>query len=131
MTRPKTIGLTGNIGTGKSTVLKCLWRTYLPSAGRLLYRDGDKMPWAKRSTITGFVKDREYELIKDRDGRIDHILPFDTKGVATSQYVPQKGARVHEATFDLATLEPCGLGARGSRIGDKPTAKIAVAAPPA
>jgi topoisomerase-4 subunit A len=97
----------------------------------LLYRDGDKMPWAKRSTITGFVKDREYELIKDRDGRIDHILPFDAKDVATSQYVPQKGARVHEAAFDLATLEPCGLGARGSRIGDKATAKITIAAPPA
>ncbi len=32
------LAITGVSGSGKSTVLKCLYRTYLPTAGRLLYR---------------------------------------------------------------------------------------------
>ncbi|MDX3904897.1 MAG: phosphonate C-P lyase system protein PhnL [Pigmentiphaga sp.] len=32
--------LVGPTGAGKSSVLKCVYRTYLPSAGRILYRDG-------------------------------------------------------------------------------------------
>jgi alpha-D-ribose 1-methylphosphonate 5-triphosphate diphosphatase len=37
------LALSGPSGTGKSSVLKCIYRTYLPSSGRMLYqtRDGD------------------------------------------------------------------------------------------
>lgn len=35
------VALIGPTGAGKSSVLKCVYRTYLPSAGRLLYRDQD------------------------------------------------------------------------------------------
>lgn len=34
------VALVGPTGAGKSSVLKCIYRTYLPSAGQLLYRDG-------------------------------------------------------------------------------------------
>jgi alpha-D-ribose 1-methylphosphonate 5-triphosphate synthase subunit PhnL len=33
--------LIGPTGSGKSSVLKCIYRTYLPSGGRILYRDLD------------------------------------------------------------------------------------------
>ncbi|MDD5027935.1 MAG: phosphonate C-P lyase system protein PhnL [Rhodoferax sp.] len=33
--------LIGPTGAGKSSVLKCVYRTYLPSSGRMLYRDGE------------------------------------------------------------------------------------------
>jgi alpha-D-ribose 1-methylphosphonate 5-triphosphate synthase subunit PhnL len=35
------LGLTGHSGAGKSTVLKCIYRTYLPTAGQALYTDRD------------------------------------------------------------------------------------------
>jgi len=33
---------------------------------------------------------------------------------------------VHEAVVDLAKVEPCGVSARGVKIGDKPTSKVVV-----
>ena len=32
------IGIVGRSGAGKSTILKCIHRSYLPTAGRILYR---------------------------------------------------------------------------------------------
>jgi topoisomerase-4 subunit A len=96
----------------------------------IVYRDGDRMAWAKKVAITGFIKDKEYELIKERDGRIDW-LSTRPGGICTVQFTAAKGQRIHEATVDLATVEPCGLAARGSRIGDKPVAKVVVSQPPA
>jgi alpha-D-ribose 1-methylphosphonate 5-triphosphate synthase subunit PhnL len=32
------VGITGKSGSGKSTVLKCIYRTYLPSTGQIRYR---------------------------------------------------------------------------------------------
>ncbi len=31
------LGITGRSGAGKSTILKCLYRTYLPTEGRILF----------------------------------------------------------------------------------------------
>jgi topoisomerase IV subunit A len=91
-----------------------------------IYRDKEKVPWAKVTTIQSFIKDREYELIKDRAGK---IMYFSTRpgGVATCHYLPAKGQRIHESVVDLATVEPCGTAARGVKIGDKPTNKVVVA----
>ena len=33
--------LIGPTGAGKSSVMKCVYRTYLPSSGRMIYRDGE------------------------------------------------------------------------------------------
>lgn len=35
------LGLAGPSGSGKSSVLKCIYRTYLPTSGRILYRAAD------------------------------------------------------------------------------------------
>ena len=35
------LGVSGPSGSGKSSLLKCLYRTYLPSAGRIWYTDAE------------------------------------------------------------------------------------------
>ncbi len=94
----------------------------------VIYRDKEKIPWAKKVQIKSFIKDREYELIKDGAGRIDHLLfgNAGTKGKVVSQMVPAPRLRVTEETFDLKTLEPCGMAARGTRIAERPTAKVVI-----
>lgn len=39
--RGQLTALVGPTGAGKSSVLKCIYRSYLPSAGHMLYRDGE------------------------------------------------------------------------------------------
>ncbi len=95
----------------------------------MVYRDKEKIPWAKLTTIKSYVKDREYELIKERSGKILY-LSDQQGGVATCEYIPAKGQRVHESTIDLATLEPSSPAARGTKAGDKPTTKVTVAPRP-
>ena len=94
----------------------------------VVYRDKDREPWGKVTTISSFIKDREYELIKDRAGKIDYFA-VGTGGVATLQFAPAKGQRVHEQVVDLATLEPCGVSTRGTKLADKPVQKIIVQKP--
>lgn len=93
----------------------------------VVYRDKEKIPWAKRVHIQSFIHDKEYELIKERAGRIDHLL-FKAEGIATCQMVPAPRLRVHEEVFDLSTLEECGLGARGTRLAERATQKVVIAA---
>lgn len=94
----------------------------------VVYRDKEKIPWAKKIHIQGFIHDKDYELIKERAGRVDHLL-FKSAGIATSQIIPAPRLRVFEETFDLATLEECGLAARGTRIAERPTQKVVISAP--
>ncbi len=47
-----------------------------------------------------YVKDREYELIKERSGKVLY-LSDQPGGVATCEYIPAKGQRVQESTIDL------------------------------
>ena len=95
----------------------------------VLYRDKEKIPWAKKVQIKAFIKDREYELIKDGAGKVDHLLfgNAGAKGIVTSQMIPAPRLRVTEETFDLKTLEVCGMAARGTRIAERPTAKVILA----
>ncbi len=94
----------------------------------VVYRDRDREPWGKVTTISSFIKDREYELIKDRAGKIDYLY-VGVGGVATLQFAPAKGQRVHEQVIDLATLEPCGVSTRGTKLADKPVQKVIVQKP--
>lgn len=94
----------------------------------VLYRDKKKIPWAKKVTIKAFIKDKEYELIKDRAGRVDHLL-FGTageKGTVINHMVPAPRLRVAQETFNLKNLEVCGIGSRGTKMAERPTAKIVI-----
>jgi topoisomerase IV subunit A len=90
----------------------------------VLYRDEDRNPFAKLVHIRGFIHDKEYELIKGRKGKIDRLIPGRSDKTVYIEFVPIKRARVHEATFDLSTLDPCGVSARGTRMAPKPAAKV-------
>lgn len=92
----------------------------------MIYRDKQKIPFAKRVKISSYIKDREYELIKEKAGRVDY-LSTTHGGKATAHMVPAPKQRVHEETFDLGSLELSStVGARGTRIAERPTAKIVV-----
>ncbi|MEX3967879.1 phosphonate C-P lyase system protein PhnL [Paraburkholderia sp. EG286B] len=61
--------LIGPTGAGKSSVLKCIYRTYLPSAGRALYRTvaGDTVDLAQAS---------EHEVLALRKHEIGFVTQF-------------------------------------------------------
>jgi topoisomerase-4 subunit A len=90
----------------------------------VVYRDSDRLAFAKKIHIKAFIRDREYELIKDRAGKVDLLLPGDADHCVQLDFVPAKRQRVHETTFDLASLDLTGVAARGTRMAPKPVARI-------
>jgi topoisomerase-4 subunit A len=90
----------------------------------VVYRDKDKIAWGKKIHIKAFIRDREYELIKGKTGRVDHFVPGDCNDTIHIDFVPMKRQRVHEAEFDLSILELTGVTARGRRLAPKPAAKV-------
>ncbi|MEJ2583201.1 MAG: DNA gyrase subunit A, partial [Acidobacteriota bacterium] len=90
----------------------------------VVYRDKDKIAWGKKIHIKAFIRDREYELIKGKSGRVDYLIPGNCNDVIHVTFVPKKRQRVHEAEFDLSILEPTGVAARGRRLASKPASKV-------
>jgi topoisomerase-4 subunit A len=90
----------------------------------VVYRDKDKIAWGKKIHIRAFIRDREYDLVKGRTGRVDYLIPGNCNDTVHIDYVPMKRQRVHEAEFDLSILEPTGVTARGRRLAPKPASKV-------
>lgn len=61
--------LIGPTGAGKSSVLKCIYRTYLPTAGRMLYRDSD-------NHITDLAQASEHRILELRRRDIGFVTQF-------------------------------------------------------
>ncbi len=105
-----------------------IWAGVLdPEEGRVftvVYRNSDRFAWGKKVHIRAFIKDREYQLIKDLKGRIDLLLEGSSDDLVHMDFVPAKRQRVHEADFDLAELEFKGVSALGRRLAPKPVARI-------
>jgi alpha-D-ribose 1-methylphosphonate 5-triphosphate synthase subunit PhnL len=61
--------LVGPTGSGKSSVMKCVYRTYLPTAGRMLFRDatGDIIDLAQAS---------EHHMLELRSREIGFVTQF-------------------------------------------------------
>jgi topoisomerase-4 subunit A len=96
----------------------------------MVYKDRNRVPWAKKVHIRAFIKDKEYELIKERAGKIEY-LSTTHGGIVTCHMVPVPRLRVFEESFDLGTLEESGISARGSKIAQRATAKVVVKMPEA
>ncbi len=94
------------------------------AAFTVVYRDQDKISWGKKIHIKAFIRDREYELIKGRNGRVDYLIPGDCNDTIHVTFAPMKRQRVHEAEFDLSILEVIGVTARGRRLAPKPVSKV-------
>jgi topoisomerase-4 subunit A len=90
----------------------------------VVYRNKERRAFAKKVHIQKFIRDKEYELIKGKQGKVDLLLPGDVDDVVKLSFVPKKYQRVNEAEFDLAGLDFVGVGARGSRMASKPVARI-------
>ncbi|MBT9176850.1 MAG: Alpha-D-ribose 1-methylphosphonate 5-triphosphate synthase subunit PhnL [Firmicutes bacterium] len=63
------VGITGNSGGGKTTILKCLYRTYLPSSGKILF---DSELFGK----IDLVNSTERDIIAIRKHEISYVAQF-------------------------------------------------------
>jgi alpha-D-ribose 1-methylphosphonate 5-triphosphate synthase subunit PhnL len=62
------IGLTGKSGSGKSSLMKCLYRTYLATGGEILYYS--------RGGVVDLVKASDHEIIALRRSEIRYCSQF-------------------------------------------------------
>ncbi|MEM6456602.1 MAG: DNA topoisomerase IV subunit A [Acidobacteriota bacterium] len=96
----------------------------------LLYRDADRCAWAKRVHVTGFIRDKEYSLIRDPKGRLDRLwIGEPDKTEVRMLFVPSTRMRKKQDVYDLRDLPAVGLGARGKRMSTKPVASLKVRKP--
>jgi alpha-D-ribose 1-methylphosphonate 5-triphosphate synthase subunit PhnL len=73
------IGLTGKSGSGKSSLMKCLYRTYLATGGEILYhsRGGAGAAGGARSGgVIDLVKASDHEIIALRRSEIRYCSQF-------------------------------------------------------
>jgi len=90
----------------------------------VVYRDAAKILYGKRIQIDKFIRNREYQLIKDKAGKIDLLLTPEQAGVVHFEFVPATRQRVKSGKFDLAQLELTGTTARGVRLAPKPVKAV-------
>lgn len=63
------MALTGPTGSGKTSVLKCIYRTYLPTSGRILYGDKD-------GKVIDLAKASEHRILQLRHRDIGFVTQF-------------------------------------------------------
>jgi topoisomerase IV subunit A len=90
----------------------------------VVYRDKQKIAYGKRVRIEKFIRNREYQLIKNKAGKVDLLLGSDAQGTLKMDFVPAKRQRVKHATFDIGELTFVSPAARGARLAPKAVAKM-------
>ncbi len=63
------LAITGSSGAGKSSLLKCIWRTYLPTGGRVWLREAD-------GTVTDLAAASEQKMLALRRTEMSHVTQF-------------------------------------------------------
>lgn len=63
------VGITGKSGSGKSTILKCIYRTYLPKRGDIIY-------FSEKFGKINLSKAKEREIIYLRKNEIGYVSQF-------------------------------------------------------
>lgn len=63
------VGLTGKTGSGKSTLMRCIYRTYLASGGQILYHHKD-------GRIVDLVRSSEHEVLRIRKSDMTYCSQF-------------------------------------------------------
>lgn len=94
------------------------------AAFTVIYRDKQRFAFGKRVHVQSFIRAKEYQLIKDKAGKVELLLPADATGTLHLKFAAMKRQRVHEAVFDLEDLETTGIAARGTRLAPKPVATV-------
>lgn len=98
-----------------------------PEAGAefvVVYRDKKKIAFGKWIKIHKFIRNKEYQLIKNREGKVDFLLTPGELGTLKLDFTPAKRQRVKDAVFDLSTLELTSPASRGARLAPKPVSKV-------
>jgi topoisomerase-4 subunit A len=90
----------------------------------VVYRDKSKALYGKRIQIEKFIRNREYQLIKDKAGKVDLLLASGETGKISFQFTPAPRQRVKTGKFDLSKLELTGTTARGIRLAPKPVKSL-------
>lgn len=109
--------------TGK--LIHC--QVFDPEAGAefvVVYRDKKKIVYGKAVKIHKFIRNKEYQLIKNREGKVDLLLTPGDLGVLKMDFTPTKRQRVKQAEFDLSALEATSPSARGTRLAPKPVSRL-------
>ena len=95
--------LAGPSGSGKSSVLKCIYRTYLPSAGCAHYHP-------RRGGVVDLAQATEHEMLRLRAGEIGYVtqflrvIPRIPAVDVVAEPLLRKGLPVHEARDRAADL---------------------------
>ncbi len=90
----------------------------------VLYRDKGRIAYAKKVHIKKFIREREYELIKGKLGKVDQLILGHVDYRVQLHFVPAKRQRVTEASFELSDVSPIGVTGRGSRMAPKPVSRL-------
>jgi topoisomerase-4 subunit A len=90
----------------------------------VVYRDKKKIAFAKKLKLDKFTRNREYELIKDKAGKVERIIVGDDKAKVHMDLVLKPRQKLKACKFDLAEVPFQGASARGIRIAPKPVAKF-------
>lgn len=97
------VGLTGKSGSGKSTVLKCIYRTYLPREGEIWYN-------SKRFGWIDLVKASEREILYLRKHEIGYVsqflnvMPRTTARELVVQAILEMGRAKDEAEYEAERM---------------------------
>ena len=95
--------LTGPTGAGKSSVLKCVYRSYLPSSGRILFRSQDGM-------VRDLAAAADSEILALRESEIGfvtqflHCLPRKTALQIVAEPLLRKGCSQQQAAEKAGDL---------------------------
>ena len=94
----------------------------------VVYRDKEKIAYAKLVHILKYIKDKEYPLTKGEESSLDLLLPVaegdEAPGELVLKHPVQKRQRIKETVFDLGTLEFTAVNARGVRLASKPVNRV-------
>jgi alpha-D-ribose 1-methylphosphonate 5-triphosphate synthase subunit PhnL len=63
------VGLTGKTGSGKSTLMRCIYRTYLATGGQLLYH-------SEKGRVIDLVTASEHEILRIRKTEMTYCSQF-------------------------------------------------------
>ncbi|MEC0089072.1 phosphonate C-P lyase system protein PhnL [Paenibacillus macquariensis] len=63
------IGITGKSGAGKSTILKCIYRTYIPTSGSMMYH-------SDTHGLIDLAKAEERDILEIRQKEIGYVSQF-------------------------------------------------------
>ena len=93
----------------------------------VIYRDKMKMVYGKKIHIHKFIRNKEYQLIKNKAGKLTMLVEGHSDSKLEMDFVLAPRQKLKKGSFDLSELEPTSASARGVRLAPKPVAKMKLA----